>query len=140
VALPSAVLRLLRALSPAEAASAISVIFRLRHAPAGRGGQADGITAWSRLTSPDDFADARELAKSSSRAAAQALEQLGSMSAEAAADLAESLMLPQPQLSAAVLLDGGFPAGQALAGPARRAVRSMHAVHRDSLVIYPEGG
>jgi hypothetical protein len=50
-------------------------------------------------------------------------------------------MLAQPQLSAAVLLDGGFLAGQAPAGPAaRRAVRSMHAVHRDSLVIYPSDG
>jgi hypothetical protein len=63
------------------------------------------------------------------------------MSAEAAAELADSLMLAQPQLSAAVLLDGGFLAGQAPAGPAaRRAVRSMHAVHRNSLVIYPSDG
>jgi hypothetical protein len=63
------------------------------------------------------------------------------MSAEAAAELADSLMLAQPQLSAAVLLDGGFLAGQAPAGPAGgRAVRSMHAVHRDSLVIYPSDG
>ena len=141
VALPSAVLRLLRALSPAEAACAISVIFRLRHAAPGRAGQPAPAAAWARLTSPDEHADVRELAKSSSRAAAQAREQLAAMSAEAAAELADSLMLAQPQLSAAVLLDGGFLAGQAPAGPAaRRAVRSMHAVHRDSLVIYPSDG
>jgi glutamate 5-kinase len=141
VALPSAVLRLLRALSPVEAACAISVIFRLRHAAPGRGGPAAPAAPWARLTSPDEYADVRELAKSSSRAAAQAREQLAAMSAEAAAELADSLMLAQPQLSAAVLLDGGFLAGQAPAGPAaRRAVRSMHAVHRGSLVIYPSDG
>jgi glutamate 5-kinase len=133
VALPAAVLRLLRALSPAEVACAVSVLLRLRHADPG-GGR-------GRRTAPDDFADCRELAKSSSRAASQALEQLTAASADQVADLADALMLAQPQLSAAMLLDGGFQAGQVPPGPAaRRAVRGVHAVHRDSLVIYPPGG
>jgi hypothetical protein len=62
------------------------------------------------------------------------------MSAEAAAELADSLMLAQPQLSAAVLLDGGFLAGQARPGrrPAGGAQHARGA--RDSLVIYPSDG
>src|SRR6202044_3685505 len=71
VALPSAILRLLRALSPAEVASAISIIFRLRHGGTGRDGDARQRAAdRARLVNPEEFGDCRELAKSSSRAAA----------------------------------------------------------------------
>ena len=125
--MPAAILRLLRALTTDEVGDVLSILFRLRHAAPGRGGRAAPAAAWARLTSPDEYADVRELAKSSSRAAAQAREQLAAMSAEAAAELADSLMLAQPQLSAAVLLDGGFLAGQAPAGPACPAGRAQHA-------------
>jgi hypothetical protein len=49
-------------------------------------------------------------------------------------------MLAQPQLCAAILLDGSFRSGQLPAEPAaRRAARGIHAVHRDSLVVYSDG-
>jgi glutamate 5-kinase len=147
VALPSAILRLLRALSPTEVASAISIIFRLRYGTAGRDGAAgrdsdarQRAAARARMVNPEEFGDCRELTKSNSRAAVQVLEQIAAFSADAVAELTDSLMLAQPQLSAAVLLDGGFLAGQVPGeAAARRAARNIHAVHRDSLVIYPAG-
>jgi glutamate 5-kinase len=141
VALPSAILRLLRALSPSEVASAISIIFRLRYGAAGRDGDAQQrAAARVRLLNPEEFQDCRELTKSNSRAAVQALEQIAAFSADGVAELTDALMLAQPQLSAAVLLDGGFLAGPVPAeAAARRAARNIHAVHRDSLVIYPAG-
>jgi glutamate 5-kinase len=141
VALPSAILRLLRALSPTEVASAISIVFRLRYGGPGRDGDArQHAAARERLVNPEEFQDCRELIKSNSRAAVQVLEQIAAFSPDGVAELTDSMLLAQPQLSAAVLLDGGFLAGQVPAeAAARRAARNIHAVHRDSLVIYPAG-
>ena len=47
-------------------------------------------------------------------------------------------MLAQPHLSTAFLLSQGFLHGQVPTDPAaRRVVRGIHAVHRESLVVYP---
>ncbi len=49
-------------------------------------------------------------------------------------------MLAQPQLCTTFLLNKGFLHGQVPTDPAaRRVVRSIHAVHRESLVVYPAG-
>ena len=141
VALPSAILRLLRALSPQEVACVISILLRLRHAGSARGEGAEpadtGQVANS-LVDPDLYKDCRELADGASRASQEAFAQLTSFSPDRVADLADSLMLAQPQLATAFLLHRGFLHGQVPTEPAaRRVVRSIHAVHRESLVIYP---
>jgi glutamate 5-kinase len=138
VALPARMLRLLRALSPVEVTSALSILFRLRHSMTARGGKPAGRAMIRPLAmDPDHFQDCRELVNSSSTAARQALAQLAEFSPGGIVELTDSLMLAQPQLCAAVLLDGSFRSGQLPADPAaRRAARGIHAVHRDSLVVY----
>jgi glutamate 5-kinase len=140
VALPARILRLLRALSPGEVSSAISILFRLRHSLTANAGGARGrIVIEPKLVDPDRFADCRELVRSNSKAARQALAQLSECPPDAITELTDSLMHAQPQLCAAVLLDGGFRSGQIATEPAaRRASRNIHAVHRDSLVVYSD--
>ena len=142
VALPSAILRLLRALSPQEVACAISILLRLRYAGSALG-ECDADPARTGATSlldPDAYKDSRELADGASRASQEAFAQLTSFSADRVADLADSLMLAQPQLTTTFLLHRGFLHGQVPTEPAaRRVVRSIHAVHRESLVVYPAG-
>jgi glutamate 5-kinase len=153
VALPSAILRLLRALSPAEVACVISILLRLRYAtPAPGGGGAAGLAATesapagesaassvpASLLDIDAYKDCQELAAGASRASQEAFAQLAALSPERVTELADSLLLAQPQLCTAFLLDRGFLHGQVPADPAaRRVVRSIHAVHRESLVVYP---
>jgi glutamate 5-kinase len=141
VALSARMLRLLRALSPGEVTSVISILFRLRHLMTARDGKpAGGSMTRPQLIDPENFQDCRELSKSSSRAARQALAQLADFSPDGITELTDSLMLAQPQLCAAILLDGSFRSGQLPAEPAaRRTARSIHAVHRDSLVVYSDG-
>jgi glutamate 5-kinase len=128
VALPASMLRLLRALSPHQVACAISILLRLRYA-----GAADGA-----LIDPDVYKDCRELADGTSRASQEAFAQLAAFSPDRISDLADSLLLAQPGLCTAFLLDRGFLHGQVPMGPAaRRVVRNVHAVHRESLVVYP---
>ncbi len=140
VALPARILRLLRALSPREVSSAISILFRLRHSlTANAAGPRGRIVIEPKLVDPDRFADCRELVRSNSKAARQALAQLSECSPDAITELTDALMHAQPQLCAAVLLDGGFRSGQIPTEPAaRRASRNIHAVHRDSLVVYSD--
>ena len=142
VALPSSILRLLRALSPQEVACAISVLLRLRHAPGPLAGSSrERAAAVAALTDPDKFEDGRELTARGSTASKEALAQLAASSADRIGELAESFMLAQPQLCAAILLDRGFMLGQVPSEPAaRRTFRNIHAVHRESLVVYPSGG
>jgi hypothetical protein len=53
-------------------------------------------------------------------------------------ELADALLLAQPQLCTTFLLDQGFLHGQVPASAAaRRVVRSIHAVHRESLTVFP---
>ena len=135
VALPSGILRLLRALSPQEVACAISILLRLRHAPAPLTGPGDRAAA---LTDPGTYDDCRELTAGSSTASKEALAQLAASSADRIGELADSFMLAQPQLCAAILLDRGFMLGHVPSEPAaRRTFRNIHAVHRESLVVYP---
>jgi glutamate 5-kinase len=129
VALPSAILRLLRALSPQEVACVLSALFRLRYADPGES---------AALLNPDVYKDCQELAAGTSRACQEALAQLGALSAERVTELADSLLLAQPHLATTFLLDRGFLQGHVPAdAAARRVVRSIHAVHRESLVVYP---
>jgi hypothetical protein len=66
------------------------------------------------------------------------MAQLAALSAERVTELADSLLLAQPHLATTFLLDKGFLQGQVPADAiARRVVRSIHAVHRESLVVYP---
>jgi len=134
VALPSAILRLLRALSPQEVACVISIMLRLKYA----GHEPDSAGGPEALLDPDVYKDSRELADGSSRASQEAYAQLAGFSPERIAELAESLLLAQPAVSATFLMSRGFLHGQVPTDPAaRRVVRSIHAVHRESLVVFP---
>ena len=128
VALPASLLRLLRALSPQQVGCVISVLLRLRHAAGELPGLAD----------PAVYPDCKELAAGESRASQEAFAQLTTLSPERVAELADSLLLAQPQLCSTFLLEGGFRHGQVPAeAAARRVLRDIHAVHRESLVVYP---
>jgi glutamate 5-kinase len=137
VALPSAILRLLRALSPQEVACVISILLRLRYgSPAAS--EPDRAISQISLLDPDVYKDCRELASGTSRASQEAYAQLASSSPDRIAELADSLLLAQPQLCTTFLLDKGFLHGQVPAfAAARRVVRAIHAVHRESLAVYP---
>jgi len=51
--------------------------------------------------------------------------------------LTDALLQAQPRPCSAILADGSFLAGKvSQESPARRAVRDMHAIHRDSLVVF----
>ncbi len=137
VALPSNLLRLLRALSAQQVACVISTLLRLKYAgqaPSGQAGPGQPVS----LVEPASFADCRELAEGESRASREAYAQLAAFSPDRVAELADSLMLAQPGMCATFLLNGGFLHGRVPAdATVRRAVRSMHAVHRESLAVYP---
>jgi glutamate 5-kinase len=128
VALPASILRLLRALSPQQVACAISILLRLRYA-----GAADETS----LLDPHVYKDCQELADGASRASQETFAQLAAFSPERVADLADALLLAQPGLCTSFLLSRGFLHGQVPDEPAaRRVVRGIHAVRRDSLVVY----
>jgi glutamate 5-kinase len=130
VALPSAILRLLRALSPLEVTCVLSILLRLRYATGG--------SELRSLLDPDAYKDCQELAQGTSRASQEAYAQLAAFSPERVADLADSLLLAQPHLCTTFLLNRGFLHGQVPAdAAAQRVVRAIHAVHRESLVVYP---
>jgi glutamate 5-kinase len=148
VGLPSSLLRLLRALSPQEVACVISILLRLRYGSAvagdepGEAGEArDGPgepASAASLIDPDVYKDCRELAGGTSRASQEAFAQLAAFSPDRVAELTDSLILAQPHLSTTFLLSRGFLNGQVPTDPAaRRVVRGIHAVHRESLVVYP---
>jgi hypothetical protein len=138
VALPSSLLRLLRALSPQQVACVIGILLRLRYAGTAGVADADGAATAASLLDPDVYKDCRELADGTSRASQEAFAQLAGFSSDRIAELADSLLLAQPQLSTTFLLNRGFLHGQVPTDPAaRRVVRGIHAVHRESLVVYP---
>jgi glutamate 5-kinase len=123
VSMPSAVLRLLRALTTDEVADVMSMLLRLREAP----GPLDA----------DRFDDVKDLLRRNSQAARQALGELSAATPERARGLADSLLATQPRACAAMLAAGTFSTGGVDHGSAaRRAVRDMHAIHRDSLVTF----
>jgi glutamate 5-kinase len=137
VALPSAILRLLRALAPQEVACVLSILFRLRHADPGPDPRL-AVGEPASMLDPDVYKDCQELASGTSRASQEALAQLAGLSADRVTELADALLLAQPHLATTFLLDKGFLQGQVPAhDAARRVVRSIHAAHRESLVVYP---
>jgi glutamate 5-kinase len=132
VAMPSAALRLLRALAPDQVADVMCALFRLRHA------QTAPAPDGADLLDPDKHEDVAELAAGRSLAARQALAEVREAAPDRIRALTDALLQAQPRACAAVLAEGSFLAGQVIPGSAaRRAVRDMHAVHRDSLVVYP---
>jgi glutamate 5-kinase len=138
VALPSSLLRLLRALSPQEVACVISILLRLRYAGSAAPDEPAGTDGAGSLLDPYVYKDCQELGDGTSRASQEAFSQLAAFSPERVAELADSLMLAQPHLCTTFLLNRGFLHGQVPAdAAARRVVRSIHAVHRESLVVYP---
>lgn len=135
VAMPAAALRLLRALSPDQVADVLSALFRVRHAPAGRIGDDQ-----ARLLDPDRFDDMADLARGRSQAARQAFAEVSGASPERVRMLTDALLQAQPRACSAILAEGSFLAGKIGAdSAARRAIRDMHAIHRDSLVVYQAG-
>jgi glutamate 5-kinase len=144
VALPSSLLRLLRALSPQEVACVISILLRLRYGTTAADEAPEAVdevpeaAGAASLVDPDVYKDCRELAGGTSRASQEAFAQLAAFSPDRIAELTDSLILAQPQLSTTFLLSRGFLHGQVPTDPAaRRVVRGIHAVHRESLVVYP---
>lgn len=130
VAMSSAVLRLLRALSPDQVGDLLSALFRLRHLAA---------PPTADLLDPDKYEDIADLAGGRSQASRQALLEVRSATPERVRVLTDALLQSQPRACATLLADGSFLSGQVIQGSAaRRAVRDMHAVHRDSLVVYQE--
>ena len=115
---------------------AISVLLRLRYAD--QAAADDGQAGAGSLVDPAAYQDCKELADGQSRASREALAQLAVLSAERVTELADGLLLAQPALCAAFLIDSGFLHGQVPAeAAARRVFRDIHAVHRESLVVYP---
>jgi glutamate 5-kinase len=133
VAMPSAVLRLLRALSPDEVADVMSMLLRLRHSA--EAAPSTGREFGADLLDPSRFADVMDLTRRNSQAAGQALAELDAASAERVRVLADALLASQPRACSAMLAAGSFRTGT-VDQVARRAVRDMHAVHRDSLVVF----
>jgi len=124
VSMPSTVLRLLRALSPDEVADVMSMLLRLRELP-------------DSSLDPDQFDDVKDLLRRNSQAARQALGELTTATNDRVRGLADALLATQPRACAAMLTAGRFVTGQVQPGAtARRAVRDMHAIHRDSLVVF----
>jgi glutamate 5-kinase len=127
VSVPATILRLLRALTTDEVGDVLSILFRLRHAPAGEDGQLE----------PERFADVADLMRRGSQASRQAHAELTSASQERVRALTEALLQAQPRACSAILADGSFLGGKTGPdSPARRAARDMHAIHRDSLVVF----
>ncbi len=127
VSVPAAILRLLRALTTDEVGDVLSILFRLRHAPGGQDG----------LLEPQRCADVADLIRRGSRASRQAHAELAAASQERVRALTEALLQAQPRACSAILADGSFLGGKiGQDSPARRAARDMHAVHRDSLVVF----
>ena len=90
------------------------------------------------LIDPDVYKDCRELADGTSRASQEAFAQLAGVlagSGRGARRLADAGAAASVHH---VPADQGFLHGQVPTDPAaRRVVRSIHAVHRESLVVYP---
>jgi len=123
VAMPAVVLRLLRALSPEEVADVLSILLRMRHGSVQNGDPLDERR----------FADVRDLTKRNSQAAKQVRADLESATPERVRALADALLASQPRACAAMLAAGTFRTGDV---GGRQQVRDMHAIHRDSLVVF----
>ncbi len=145
VAMPSPALKLLRALSPDEVTDVLSVLFRLRHAPALRSDDSDRqpcprAELRAELLDAGQFDDIADLERGRSQAARQARAELLAATPDRVRVLTDALLQAQPRACSAILAEGSFLTGKISAdSAARRAVRDMHAVHRNSLVVYRAG-
>jgi glutamate 5-kinase len=138
VSLPSTLLELFRALSPEEVANSISVLFRLRYELS-----AQHHDLWTRkgiqlkVTDGSKYDDCLQLINSTSAAARKIYQRLRTLSPDTINRLIESLVVAKPRMAAAILMDSNFRSGSVVPGSeGRRVLRGLHAVHRDSLVIY----
>src|SRR5262249_2145698 len=138
VSMPAAILRLLRALTTDEVAAVLSILFRLRHAPLLSGaGPAAGTDRPGDLLDPDRYSDVADLMRRPSQASRQAHAELGAAAPERVRVLTDALLRAEPRACSAGLADRSFLAGKlGPDSPARRAIRDMHAIHRDSLVVF----
>jgi glutamate 5-kinase len=140
VSMPAAMLRLLRALTTDEVGDVLSILFRLRHAPAMAGAEPgdDAVTdRRSELLDPGRFPDVADLMRRNSRASRQAHAELTAASDERVRALTDALLQAQPRACSAILADGSFLGGKTGHDvPSRRAARDMHAIHRGSLVVF----
>ena len=117
----------------------LSMLFRLRHAPALRRTRAPALPRPNAGTArPGQFDDIADLARRGSQAARQAHGRAARRHARAGQG-AHRRAARRPSRGRA---RRSWPTGSFLTGKvsadsaARRAVRDMHAVHRDSLVVY----
>ena len=139
VSMPAAILRLLRALTSDEVGDVLSILFRLRHAPAMAGAESGNDVPDPRgdLLDPDRFADVADLMRRNSQASRQAHAELTAAGYERVRTLTDALLQAQPRACSAILADGSFLGGKiGPDSPARRAARDMHAIHRGSLVVF----
>ena len=139
VSMPAAILRLLRALTTDEVGDVLSILFRLRHAPAMAGAESgnDVPDPQGDLLDPDRFADVADLMRRNSQASRQVHAALTAAGYERIRTLTEALLQAQPRACSAILADGSFLGGKiGPDAPARRAARDMHAIHRGSLVVF----
>jgi glutamate 5-kinase len=144
VSIPSAILRLLRALTTDEVGDVLSILFRLRHAPAMAGTDSGEPASPDRqrdLLDPGRFPDVADLMRRNSQASRQAHAELLAVSEERVRALTDALLQAQPRACSAILADGSFLGGKAGHDtPSRRAARDMHAIHRGSLVVFGTAG
>jgi glutamate 5-kinase len=140
VSMPAAILRLLRALTTDEVGDVLSILFRLRHAPAMAGAESGDDALPDRqgdLLDPGRFPDVADLLRRNSRASRQAHAELVAASDERVRALTDALLQAQPRACSAILADGSFLSGKiGCDSPSRRAARDMHAIHRGSLVVF----
>jgi glutamate 5-kinase len=141
VSMPAAILRLLRALTTDEVGDVLSILFRLRHAPVIGGFGPEARSGQEDPLDPQHFADVADLMRRGSQASRQAHAELAAASNERVRALTDALLQAQPRACSAILADGSFLAGKiSHDSPARRAARDMHAIHRDSLVVFGRTG
>ena len=139
--MPAAILRLLRALTTDEVGDVLSILFRLRHAPVIGGFGPEARSGEEGTLDPQRFADVADLMHRGSQASRQAHAELAAVSNERVRALTDALLQAQPRACSAILADGSFLAGKiSHDSPARRAARDMHAIHRDSLVVFGRTG
>ena len=79
--------------------------------------------------------DEKDLLRRNSQAARQTLAELKEATPERIRNLADALLAAQPKACAAMLTAGSFRTGE-VGATERRAVRDLHAIHRDSLVVF----
>jgi glutamate 5-kinase len=138
VSLSSNLLELFRALSPENVANVISILFRLGYELSKHDIKLKSHkTVRSQVTDARKYDDCQSLSNNPSGAANKAYQRLRTYSPDTVNRLTELLVVAKPRMAAAVLMDNHFRAGLVMPNSeGSRALRDLHAVHRDSLVVY----